>query len=198
VVRVAKEEFGLTEGPRMNVRVGDGREYLQGTNRTYDVIVLDAFRADKVPFHLTTREFMELVASKLDDDGVLVANVITARAGDASAFGRAMVKTMNETFPRAYQFPTSGTPALQNIELVATKSDERYSRDELRALAAETDVGVDLSGTFARMRPARDVRTDDVPLLTDGYAPVDSLLAEQSGEQYVISGWNGSTATAGG
>jgi spermidine synthase len=198
VVRVAKEEFGLTEGPRMNVRVGDGREYLQGTNRTYDVIVLDAFRADKVPFHLTTREFMELVASKLDDDGVLVANVITARAGDASAFGRAMVKTMNETFPRAYQFPTSGTPALQNIELVATRSDERYSRDELRALAAETDVGVDLSGTFARMRPARDVRTDDVPLLTDGYAPVDSLLAEQSGEQYVISGWNGSTATAGG
>ena len=198
VVRVAKEHFGLTEGPRMNVHVGDGREYLGETDRTYDVIVLDAFRADKVPFHLTTREFMQLVHSKLDDDGVLVANVITARAGDGSAFGRAMVKTMNDTFPRTYQFPTSGTPALQNIELVATRSDERYGREDLRALAAEKDVGVDLSGTFRLMRPARDVRTGDVDVLTDDYAPVDSLLAEQAGDQYVISGWNGSTGTAGG
>jgi len=198
VIRVAKEQFGLIEGPRMNVHVTDGREYLQGTNRTYDVIVLDAFRADRVPFHLTTREFMELVASRLDEDGVLVANVITTRNGEGSAFGRAMVKTMNETFPRTYQFPTSSTPALQNIELVATKSGERYTRDELRALAARKNVGVDLSGTFAWMRPAREVRTGDVPILTDDYAPVDSLLAEQAGDQYVISGWNGSTATAGG
>jgi spermidine synthase len=198
VVRVAKNQFGLIEGPRLNVHVDDGREYLQATNRTYDVIVLDAFRADRVPFHLTTREFMELVASRLDEDGVLVANVITARTGANAAFGRAMMKTMNDTFPRAYQFPTSGTPALQNIELVATKSGERYTREELRALAAEKDVGVDLSGTIGRMRPAGEVRTDGVPLLTDDYAPVDSLLAEQAGDQYVISGWNGSTATAGG
>jgi spermidine synthase len=197
VVRVAKEHFGLVEGPRMNVHVGDGREYLQDTNRTYDVIVLDAFRADKVPFHLTTREFMELVASRLDEDGVLVANVITARDGDGSAFGRAMVRTMNETFPRAYQFPTSDTSALQNVELLATKSEERYTREQLRARTAEKDVGVDLSGTFTRMRPAEDVRTDDVPVLTDEYAPVDSLLAEQAGDQYVISGWNESTAASG-
>jgi len=197
VVRVAKKHFGLREGPRMNVHVGDGREFLAGTNRTYDVIVLDAFRADKVPFHLTTREFMELAASKLDADGVLVANIITARAGDGSAFGRAMVKTMNETFPRVYQFPTANTNALQNIELVATKSGERYTRSELRALADEKTVGVDLSGTFSRMRPAGDVRTDDVPVLTDDYAPVDDLLARQAGDQYVISGWNESTAAAG-
>ena len=198
VVRVAKQEFGLIEGPRMNVDVEDGREFLAKTDRTYDVIVLDAFRTDKVPFHLTTREFMELVASKLDSDGVLVANVITARAGDGSAFGRAMVKTMNETFSRTYQFPTSGTPALQNIELVATNSEEPRTREELRALAAQKDIGVDLSETFSRMRPAAEVRTDDVPVLTDDYAPVDSLLAEQAGDQYVISGWNGSTAAAGG
>jgi spermidine synthase len=198
VVRVAKEQFGLEEGPRMNVHVEDGRNYLERTNHTYDVIVLDAFRTDSVPFHLTTREFMRRVADALDEDGVLVANVITARSGSNAAFGRAMVKTMNETFPRTYQFPTSNTPALQNIELLATKSEERYTREEFRTLAANRNVGVDLSGTARFMRPAREVRTGEVPLLVDGDAPVDSLLAEQAGDQYVVSGWNDSGSTAAG
>jgi spermidine synthase len=182
----------------MNVHVEDGRNYLERTNHTYDVIVLDAFRTDSVPFHLTTREFMESATAALDEDGVLVANVITARSGSNAAFGRAMVKTMNETFPRTYQFPTSNTPALQNIELLATESGERYTRAEFRRLAAERDVGVDLSGTARFMRPAREVRTGEVPLLVDGNAPVDSLLAEQAGDQYVVSGWNSSGSTAGG
>jgi len=198
VVRVAKDQFGLEEGPRMNVHVEDGRNYLERTNHTYDVIVLDAFRTDSVPFHLTTREFMQRAAAALDEDGVLIANVITARSGSNAAFGRAMVKTMNETFPRTYQFPTSSTPALQNVELLATKAGERYTREEFRTLAARRDVGVDLSGTIRFMRPASEVRTDEVPLLVDGNAPVDSLLAEQAGDQYVLSGWNGSGSTAGG
>jgi len=198
VVGVARDHFGLQEGPRMNVHVGPGRTFLRETNRTYDVIVLDAFRADQVPFQFTTREFMALAASKLDDDGVLIANVITARSGEGSAFGRAMVKTMATEFPRIYQFATARTSGVQNIELVASKSGERYSRAELRELAAEKDLGVDLSGVFGRMRPGEEVRTDDVPVLTDDYAPVDRLLDEQVGKQYVIAGWNGSTANASG
>jgi hypothetical protein len=109
-----------------------------------------------------------------------------------------MVKTMNETFPRTYQFPTSRTAALQNIELLATKTGERYTREEFQTLAANRNVGVDLSGTPRFMRPAREVRTGDVPLLVDGDAPVDSLLAEQAGDQYVVSGWNDSGSTASG
>jgi len=182
----------------MRINTMDGRVFLQETNRTYDVIVLDAFRADQVPFQFTTREFMALAASKLDDDGVLIANVITARSGEGSAFGRAMVKTMATEFPRIYQFATARTSGVQNIELVARKSGERYSRAELRELAAEKDLGVDLSGVFGRMRPGEEVRTDDVPVLTDDYAPVDRLLDEQVGKQYVIAGWNGSTANASG
>ncbi len=197
VVRVAREHFGLEESPRLTVYVEDGRSFLQQTNHTYDVIVLDAFRADRVPFHLTTTEFMELAASKLDEDGALIANTITVPAGDGSAFGRAVVKTMDRTFSQVYTFPTAPPRSLQNVELLAIKGDRDYSLDEFRAIATRKDLGVDLTGALDRYRRGEDVKTDDVPVLTDDYAPVDSLLANQLGKQYVISGWNG-TARAGG
>ena len=41
-----------------------------------DSILEDAFFADSVPFHLTTREFYVMSREKLTDDGVFVANFI--------------------------------------------------------------------------------------------------------------------------
>ncbi|HKJ58222.1 MAG TPA: fused MFS/spermidine synthase, partial [Halobacteriales archaeon] len=89
VIDVAREHFGVEESEQLNVYEGDGREFLERTNRTYDAIVLDAYRKDRVPFHLATAEFMALAESRLDEDGVLVANVISAADGPGSQFYRA-------------------------------------------------------------------------------------------------------------
>ena len=194
VVDTAERYFGLQESDRLQVHVADGREFLQSTNRTYDVIVLDAFQADQVPFHLTTREFVALTSSKLDEDGVFMANIISARSGEGSAFYRAMVKTVDTTYPHLYTFPTADTPDLQNIELVATKHAE-FSQADLQMLNEQRDIGLDLGTEIERYRRAETVPTGDVPVLTDDYAPVDSLLEEQVDKPYVITGWNGTTAT---
>ena len=194
VVDVAQRYFGLQESPRLRVHVEDGRQFLRQTNHTYDVIVLDAFKTDQVPFHLTTREFMELSRSKLDDDGVLMANIISARSGEGSAFYRAMVKTMADTYPNTYSFPTSSTSALQNIELVATKRQEGFTEADLQARNDRLDIGVELSDELRSYRRARNVPVSDVPLLTDDYAPVDALLDEQVNKRYVVTGWNESRA----
>jgi spermidine synthase len=195
VVDTAERYFRLQESDRLNVHVADGRDFLQSTNHTYDVIILDAFQTDKVPFHLTTREFMELTNSKLDDDGVFMANIISARSGEGSAFYRAMVKTVDATYPHLYTFPTADTADLQNIELVATKNPDGFSQADLQRLNDRRDIGLDLTAEIRRYRRAGTVRTDDIPVLTDDYAPVDSLLDEQVDKPYVITGWNGTTAT---
>ena len=195
VVDTAKQYFGLEESDRLNVHVADGRDFLQSTEHTYDVIVLDAFQTDQVPFHLTTREFVELTHSRLDEDGVFMANVISARSGEGSAFYRAVVKTVDTTYPHLYTFPTANTADLQNIELVATKAREGFSRADLQRLNDERDIGLDLTEEIEQYRRAETVRTNDVPVLTDDYAPVDSLLDEQVDKPYVITGWNGTAAT---
>ena len=61
VVDVARQWFALPEDRRLAVEVEDGRRYLQRNDRRWDVIVLDAYYSDSLPFHLTTQEFLELV-----------------------------------------------------------------------------------------------------------------------------------------
>lgn len=186
VIRVAREYFHVEDTPRMNIYNEDGRRFLEDTDRTYDLIVLDAYRKDRVPFHMTTVQFMELAAAKLDDDGVLVANVIAARKGSGSQFYRAEYRTMDAVFPNVYSFPTSETTFLQNIELVATKQPDGFTRAELQELNRQRDVGLNLSEEIGQYRSAEDVPTDDVPILRDDKAPVDRLLDPQLGRRYVI------------
>ena len=183
VIDAADRYFGIPDSPRMNVHRGDGRQYLEETDRTYDVIVLDAYRKDEVPFQLTTVEFMRRAAERLDDDGVLVANLISAPSGPASEFYRAEFKTMQRVFPRVYGFPTAGGPVVQNVEIVATKQDALVTEAELQARNDRRDIGVDLSDELDSYR--REEPTDDVPVLRDDRAPVDALLDGMVGQRYV-------------
>ena len=193
VIRTAEEYFGLRESPRLQVHEGDGRDFLDETDETYDVIVLDAYKSDQVPFHLTTVEFMELTAARLDEDGMMVANIISSPSGSGSAFFRAEYKTMNKAYPHVYAFPTSDTPFLQNIEVVASK--QQLSKDGLQSAAAERDVGVPLETAVDRMLDPETIRTDDVPVIRDDKAPVDELLDGQLDRRYVVMRTN-ETATA--
>ncbi|WP_135805589.1 spermidine synthase [Halorussus marinus] len=184
VIDAAKRYFGVEESPRLNVYNEDGRRYLRETNRTYDLIVLDAYKKDKVPFQLTTAEFMRLADSRLSAHGILFANLISAPDGPASKFYRAEYKTVSEVFPQVYAFPTSETGAIQNVELLATKRDGRVTKAQLRERNDRRDVGIDLSNEISFYRS--DERTDDVPVLRDDHAPVDSLLDPMVGQRYVI------------
>jgi len=195
VVRTAEEYFGVEESANLDVHTVGGRQFLQETDRTYDLIVLDAYKRDKVPFQLTTVEFMRLVADRLDEDGILLANVISAPGGPASKFYRAEYHTMAQVFPQVYAFPTSATGLVQNIELVATKDDTRITEAELRRRAATREVGANLSRAVGFYRT--DVPTDDVPVLRDGRAPVEQLLDPMAGKAYVVEGANGTTSTSG-
>jgi len=72
VVRLARRFFALPTEVR--VVVGDGRAYLEQTDRRWDLIVLDAASEDYIPPALMTREFYRLVQSRLADRGVVIAN----------------------------------------------------------------------------------------------------------------------------
>jgi spermidine synthase len=184
VVRVAKEYFRVEESDDLRIHAVGGRRFLDRTNHTYDLIVLDAYKKDKVPFQLTTVEFMRLASRHLDDDGILFANLIAAPSGPASRFYRAEYRTVSQVFGQVYSFPTAGSNFVQNVELVATKSEAPVSRATLLERNARRSIGIDLSAEIRNYRA--DTPTDDVPVLRDGNAPVDSLLEPAVGERYVV------------
>ncbi|WP_428664155.1 spermidine synthase [Reyranella sp.] len=71
---IARGYFCLPAAVRCHV--ADGREFLLGTHHQYDAIVLDAYDGDKIPAHLQTSKFFDLVRSHLDEPGgCFVSNV---------------------------------------------------------------------------------------------------------------------------
>ena len=184
VIDVAKEYFAVEESERLNIYNEGGRQFLRETDREYDLIVLDAYRKDKVPFELTTVEFMELANDRLSEDGMLFANVISAPSGPASQFYRAEYKTMQAAFPQVYSFPTDAGVGIQNIEMIATKNATVLTEEELRARNERREIGIDLATEINTYR--RTEETGDVPLLRDDRAPIDSLLDPMVGQRYVV------------
>ncbi|GAB3034235.1 hypothetical protein GCM10025298_24010 [Natronobiforma cellulositropha] len=186
VIDAAEDYFDVDaeNESRLTVYNDDGRQFLANTDHTYDAIILDAYRMDKVPFEMTTEEFMHLTADRLSDDGVLVANVISAPSGPASDFYRSQYKTMEQAFPQVYAFRTADQNVVQNIELVASANETRLTQADLETRTDEREIGIDLSSEVGNY--IETTGTDDVPVLRDDRAPVDSLLDPMVGQRYVI------------
>ncbi|WP_049887879.1 spermidine synthase [Natronobacterium gregoryi] len=190
VTDAAETYFGLDRGA-VTVHTEDGRQFLQGTDERYDVVVLDAYKKDQVPFHLTTVEFMELLSDRLTEDGVVHANVIAAPSGSAAEFYHAQYETMDAVFPAVYSFRTSDQNAVQNVQIVATADETDFSQTDLAEREAARDIGVDLEDAVENR--LEEPEADDAALLTDDRGEVDSLLDPMFGQRYVIEESNGST-----
>ncbi|EMA35394.1 spermidine synthase [Halobiforma nitratireducens] len=196
VTDAAEEYFGLdrSDDVDLEAHVADGRQFLESTDETYDVIVLDAYKKDQVPFHLTTVEFMELVSDRLAENGVLHANVIASPGGPGSEFYYAQQRTMEEVFPEVYGFRTSDSSAVQNVQLVAPNDGTNVSTAELAERNAQRDLGVELEDAVENR--LSDPDTSDAPVLRDDRGGVDELLDPMLGQRYVIeesTAGNGST-----
>ena len=183
VVDVAYRWFALPRDPRLQVDVGDGRRFLAGNEKRWDVIVIDAFFADAIPAHLVTQEFLALARSRLAPGGVVVTNAIGALEGPGSRLFRSIYKTYRTAFPTVLVHPAilpgdQGDEQFRNLILIATDKATPGRRqladrwDELRG----SNPGVpDLRKPILDRRDGA-IATDDVPVLTDDYAPTDALL----------------------
>lgn len=181
VIKAARKHFNVSESEYLKVYNQDGREFLQDSNTTYDVIYLDAYRKSKVPFHLTTKEFMELTYEKTDDNGIIFSNTISTSSGPGSRFSRSQYKTMSQVYRSTYYFPTQNTELAQNIELIGTK-DDRITEKGL----INRNKKYNTYNLSDEIRNLKQPETGEVPVLTDDYAPVDTLLEPLIGKRYVL------------
>jgi spermidine synthase len=176
VVNVAKRYFLFQESDRMRIQAVDGRIFIHKTPHRYDAIFLDAYFADAIPFHLATREFLQELKAKLTPTGIVVSNIIGSVRGADSKLFRSILKTLQTEFAQTYVFPVE---EVSNIIVIATQEKERLGKQVLlrraRRLEDERKVQFPLE-RFAHTYVLDHIPLDDVPVLTDDYAPVDGLL----------------------
>jgi spermidine synthase len=183
VVDVAERYFALPRDRRLTVAVADGRGYLDRTDGKFDVIVLDAFFADGIPFHLFTHEFLELARQRLAPGGVVVTNVIGTLAGPGSRLFRSIYRTYRAAFPTVLVHPVefgadAGATTLRNLIVVATEQpapEKEFLVERWEDVRERFRSAPDLREPILDRHDAV-IATRDVPVLTDEYAPTDSLL----------------------
>lgn len=106
IIRVAREYFDMNE-PNLNAIAQDGRWGLEHSTRRYDLIAVDAYRPPYIPWHLTTREFFQIVHDRLAEDGAMGINV--GRAPGDRRLIDALVTTIRTVFPSVYVIDIPGT-----------------------------------------------------------------------------------------
>jgi spermidine synthase len=182
VIKMAKDYFHVKESNLLRLHAQDGRLFLARTQQRYDIILLDAYFTDSMPFHLTTKQFFELAEKRLTPNGIIVANLISAVTGRSGRIARAFVRTQRQVFPQTYVFAARrpdnvSLDTIQNVIVVATRDKQRVDIKEIVKRALSIDKGLfpdpiqDIAmAYFERPLP------EDVPILTDDYAPTDNLL----------------------
>ncbi|MCK5084183.1 MAG: fused MFS/spermidine synthase [Candidatus Pacebacteria bacterium] len=179
---LAEKYFHLdTTDKRLHIYHEDARIFLNRTEREgknkYDVIYNDAFTSTcSIPFHLTTKESIEKIYNILGDDGVYIMNSVSAISGENSKFFRAEYKTIKEKFENVFVFPVlsmekSLLEDVQNIMIIATK--KRVDIDEILENNKEKETGELLKHYYKY-----EIKTDDIEILTDDFAPVDHYTSD--------------------
>jgi spermidine synthase len=187
VIDTAMKYFAVSPNPRLTVFNEDGRVYLSETSKTYDIIVLDAYAKSYVPFQLLTQEFIRLVASHLGRNGIVISNLIGSIAGSTSNLVRAEYRTATDVLNNSAVFETIYShSSVQNLLLVFTRSPTPLATSVARLNLSDSADGVSPSGGYAQYLYSGSIKVDDVPILTDGYAPVESLINPLTGSAYVM------------
>ena len=167
---LARKYFNLKENPRLRIFHEDGRVYLNRTSESYDAIFIDAFTStNSVPYQLTTRESVKKEYDILNDNGIVIVNLISSIEGKNGRFLRAQYKTYKSLFPQVYLFSVNDIDdgsQVQNFILTALKSNEPQS------FKSEDP---DLNEYLGRLWKKEII--EDMPIITDDYAPVDSYIS---------------------
>ncbi len=128
VVTVAKRFFAVRESATHQIHVADGRAFLEKTNRTYNVILIDAYTSDpagsSVPIQVASQEFFEIVQRRLDPEGIVELNVMGRLNNRRPDLLGSFYKTLKSVFPRVYLFPATDSA---NVVMVGTKIETPFT-----------------------------------------------------------------------
>ena len=164
IVPVAEKFFGF-EPAKMNLVVGDGRQFLHRTKNRYELVVLDAFLGDSSPAHLMTREAFSEMKAVMQPGGVLVINCFGDRSPGKDFFAASLEKTLRTVFTGVRLHETGNG----NMFFVASPSELTPKR----ALDVEGTPGFiadQLRGLFQGVFEANPLSGI---VLTDDFNPVD-------------------------
>jgi len=170
IIAAAKKYFGLRETSRLHLIESDGRVFLNRHPEPYDVIMVDAYSGSYIPFHMMTKEFYQLVRSRVAPHGVAALNILPAEKLFASN-----VRTLKLVFGQL-DFFNSGDEAIEATSVIVTApldpSDAAETARKAAAAQERYHFRFDVSRLLAERRMATPSEAKG-EVLTDDFAPAN-------------------------
>jgi len=152
--------------------IQDGRRFLCSSNQQYDFIVLDAYNADTIPFHLITQEMFTAVREHLTNDGILAINYIGGPTKDEVT--DSLARTLAEVFgfDRVNAYRSSDDPeAVQVIYFFAFRG--QILEPSLPTSRWSSGVGQVDRLVYEFMSRRLSFTPDQGTVITDDHNPID-------------------------
>lgn len=181
IVQAGRDYFAMSE-PNLNVIVQDGRYALAVSERTYDVIGVDAYKLPYIPWNLTTVEFFQSVRDHLTERGVLAINV--GRTAQDRRLIEAFAATLGKVFPSVHVIDVPLTCNSIMVATVQPTTPENLLAN--RSLLAE-DVHPLLPKVLERAYQQIRPTPEGGIVLTDDRAPTE-LLTDLILVSFVLGG----------
>jgi spermidine synthase len=174
IIETGQRWFDMNE-PNLTIHAQDGRYFLANTDKTYNVIAVDAYRPPYIPFHLTTQEFFQEIYDHLSEDGVVAINA--GRTSTDYSLVEALGTTMKSVFPNVYVFdvPDYGS-LLGNSLVIATKQPTQIENFEYNVAQLQQPLLRIIANRSLGARIWEFHPTDENLVFTDDKAPVEQVI----------------------
>ncbi len=172
VTEFARDQMAV-DTQSMTIIHNDARTVLyRQQQRQFDVIVTDAFHDIAIPYHLVTREFVQLARSRMKKDGLFTTNIVDAWPDPLMV--KSMMKTLQQEFDHVSVWLETVPFRPQRMTFVIAAADKPVNVDKLgsrrgivrswyRVNQHLTEKGTPLS---------------ELPVFTDNYVPVERMISD--------------------
>ncbi len=154
IVEIDKDMISIAKAfyPRMRAKIieGDGIEYVKGSGKRYDILILDAYINYSIPSAFMSRPFIESAYASLSDNGILAINYLN----DGGSFNntQGFISMLKEKFT-VYTLDTDIT--LYNTIILASKSlDSKSISDRALARMPEAYANRNMVRSYSSMKSA--------------------------------------------
>jgi predicted membrane-bound spermidine synthase len=120
---IANKHFFYDPPANVHHIAADGRAYIETTNKTYDIILVDIYSDVSVPFAAATVEYTAALKSALTPKGSVIANIIGADTPACGQLLRAVHTAYDRNFNSHKAFPLEDTSLKQTQNIVTAYSN---------------------------------------------------------------------------
>jgi predicted membrane-bound spermidine synthase len=171
VTAVARHELYFDPGTAHIIHSDARRVLARMHDQKFDVIVGDVFHDIAVPYHLVTREYAELVKSRLEPGGLYTLNVVDVYPDPRLV--KSMLKTLRQVFGAVHVWTETGTPPGTRVTYVISAGDRHTPPARMRARHGPPREWLDMTAALT----GQGTPMTALPVLTDDRVPIERLLS---------------------